>query len=181
MSLRNIHSSGVTLIEVLVSTSILAILLMVAVPSFQSFIIDNRLGVYSNALYSSLVLAKSEAIKRNKRVVVCKSSDGSTCTGTWNEGWIVFVDANNDATVSDGEDVVQISAALDANYSLGGNGNIANYVSYSSEGFTKTTAGSQQGGTFNLCPPSPAPSGNGRDIVISLTGKARIAKVATCS
>ncbi len=176
MTIHRTDSSGVTLIELMVSISILAILLAVAVPSFQNFIIDNRLSSYSNALYSSLVLARSEAIKRNKRVVVCKSSDGASCTGNWEQGWIVFVDTNNDAAVSGGELVVQKSSTLESGYTLTGNNNILNYVSYSSEGFTKTTAGAQQGGTFNLCPPSPAPSGNGRDVVISFTGKARITK-----
>ncbi|MDP2786657.1 MAG: GspH/FimT family pseudopilin [Pseudomonadota bacterium] len=180
MVMRTTYSSGVTLIELLISISILAILLTVAVPSFQTSIVNNRLGTYSNALFSSLILARSEAIKRNKRVVVCKSSDGESCTGNWGQGWIVFVDTNNDATVSSGEVIVQKSGALENNYSLTGNEYIASYVSYSSEGVSKTVSGAMQAGTFELCPPSPAPSGNGRNIVISSTGKPRVEAIATC-
>lgn len=171
---------GVTLIELLVTISILVILMAIAAPSFTTFIVNNRLGNHSTSLYASLILARSEAIKRNKRVVVCKSSDGATCTGNWNQGWIVFVDTNNDAAVSSGENLVQIVPALTSGFTLTGNTNVASYVSYSPDGTNKSTGGAQQAGTLSLCPPSPAENGMGRNVVISATGKARIEEKTDC-
>ncbi|HNB01701.1 MAG TPA: GspH/FimT family pseudopilin, partial [Nitrosomonas sp.] len=96
---------GVTLIELLVTLSVLSILLTIGVPSFNQFSTSSRLNSYSNTLFSHMALARSEAIKRNSRVVVCKSSDGLSCTnsGNWSQGWVVFVDLDNNANISGGE------------------------------------------------------------------------------
>jgi type IV fimbrial biogenesis protein FimT len=115
-----IFSAGVTLVEVLVATAILAILLTVAVPSFQNFIVDNRASAFTNHVYASMLLARSEAIKRNKQVGMCKSSNGASCTGSWNQGWIVFVDADNNGVPDNaGTAILQVNPAHESSYNLG--------------------------------------------------------------
>lgn len=174
---------GVTLIELLVAMSVLSILLTVGVPSFNQFTASTRLNSYANTLFSHMALARSEAIKRNLRVAICKSSDGLSCTssGNWNQGWVVFVDVDNNASISSGEQIITTMPALPTGYSFSGNSNVSNYISYDGQGIPKLTSGGFQSGTITLCPTPPAEGGNGRDVILSSSGRSRIAKITTCS
>src|SRR5688572_23647254 len=102
------RSRGFTLVELLVVLSILAVLVTAAVPLTSSIGRSMKLTALSNALLSQLHLARSEAIKRNGRVAVCKSGDGRSClaAGGWEQGWIVYHDANNNGLHDEAEDVV---------------------------------------------------------------------------
>jgi len=82
---------GFTLIELMVTISIMAILLMIAVPSFQNATLGSKLSSFANNLVSSAHLARSEAIKRNAAVELCVSNNGEECaSGGWEQGWIVL-------------------------------------------------------------------------------------------
>lgn len=168
-------SAGVTLTELLVAISIAAVLLALAVPAFDSITTSSRLTSASNDLLASLYLARSEAIKRNGRAVVCKSAQGASCatTGYWDQGWIVFADADNDAQRDSGETLLLSMAALDASLSMRGNSNVANYVSYGPLGASQLTSGAFQAGTITVCRVS-AVGGEAREIIISATGRPRI-------
>ena len=173
---------GVTLIELLVALSVFSILLAVGVPSFSQFTANNRLNSYANTLFSHLSLARSEAIKRNTRVAICKSMDGSSCasSGDWSQGWIVFVDLNNNANISSDEQIITTMPALAAGYSFSGNANVSDYISYDGQGIPKLTSGGFQSGTIMLCPAAPAAAGSGRDVILSSSGRSRITKITTC-
>jgi type IV fimbrial biogenesis protein FimT len=174
---------GVTLIELLVAMSVLTILLAVGVPSFSQFTANTRLNSYANTMFSHLALARSEAIKRNTRVVICKSPDGSTCAGSgnWNQGWIVFADLDNSGSINGGEQIITAMPALSTGFSFSGNTHVSSYISYDALGMTKLTSGGFQSGTMTLCPAAPAVAGNGREIILSSSGRSRIAKITTCS
>jgi type IV fimbrial biogenesis protein FimT len=86
---------GFTLVELMVTIMVLALLLGIGMPSFRDASLSSRLGAYANDLVASAQLARSEAIKRNAPVTLCASEDGATCAadGTdWNVGWIVIND-----------------------------------------------------------------------------------------
>lgn len=178
------HGRGLTLIELMVTIAIAAILAGLAAPSFRELMASNQLKSHASALLSSLLLARSEALKRNGRVVLCKSASGMACTqdGGWEQGWIIFADANNNAALDAGETVIQRTAALSSGWRLTGNDNILNYVSYSGVGSAKLTSGGFQAGTFTLCQLSTS-GGKARDIVISATGRPTIKQttVASCT
>lgn len=86
---------GFTLIELMVVIAIVAIVSLVALPNFQQLIRSNRVATQTNEMVASLSLARTEAIRRNvsplgnRDVVLCPSTDGLTCSGGWNQGWIV--------------------------------------------------------------------------------------------
>lgn len=178
-----VRTEGMSLVEVLATLAILSILLTVAVSAFDAMITSSRFATSANLYLTSLHLARSEAIKRNGRVALCKSADGATCTanGRWDQGWIVFHDVNNNALADGGEVVLHVYDALPADLALRGNLPVANYVSYGEFGRTQLTSGAFQAGTLTLCRLSLG-AGEARRIVISSTGRPRVEQinVAAC-
>lgn len=175
------RKSGFTLIELVVTVALAAIVLTVGVPAFGTFIKNNRLITSTNALVGALNLARSEAIKRNVRVSVCKSSDGAACTGTgnWEQGWLVFVDSDNDATYDNGtETLLRVQDNIKGNVTMAGNANVSTYVSYVSSGRSQLIDGAFQAGTIKICDDR---TGNvGRQIVISNTGRMHLDSQISC-
>jgi type IV fimbrial biogenesis protein FimT len=100
---NNGTNSGFTLIELMVTIALAAIILTQAVPSFNALVQNNRLISQKNEFISTLNLARSEALKRGTRVTVCASSDKTTCDTTdWEQGWIVFSDHDADNVLDSG-------------------------------------------------------------------------------
>lgn len=89
------RAAGTTLIELMVTISIAAILMTIAVPSFQDMMRNNRASAQVNEFLTTLNLARSEAVKRGASVSVCSSTDSATCRTSdqtnWAGGWILYV------------------------------------------------------------------------------------------
>lgn len=176
------RQSGATLLEVMVALAILTIVLAIAIPSFAALTNSSRLVSATNEMISSLHLARSEAIKRNSRVVACTSATGTSCavSGGWDQGWVVFHDANNNAALDEGETAIMARQALPAGFSLTGNKWISRYISYTPSGATRMISGVLQVGTLTLCNESGVP-GPARLIIISNTGRPRTEKTMLAS
>ncbi|MBP6764888.1 MAG: GspH/FimT family pseudopilin [Rubrivivax sp.] len=112
MPLRN---RGLTLIELMMAVAVAAVLMAIAGPSFQQALNRNRLASVANELTGAVQLARAEAVRANRRVTLCSSSDGSACTSATNTwaGWILFVDTDGDGSRDSGEAVVK-SGTFDA-------------------------------------------------------------------
>lgn len=86
-------SAGLTLIELSMVLALLALLAVLAVPSFQGMLAKRKVQQAAQALLEDVRFAHSEAIKRSRRVEVCKSNDGLSCNpslaGGWAGGWMV--------------------------------------------------------------------------------------------
>src|ERR1700761_9482969 len=97
--------AGFTLIEMLMTIAIAAILMGIAIPSFRYVTNANRIASELNGLLGDLQLARAEAIKEGRTVTVCQSNDGTSCTNstTWQNGWIVFSDPTNVGVYDAGE------------------------------------------------------------------------------
>ena len=177
-------ASGFTLLEMLIVLAISALLLSVAVPSLSSIIDSIKLSSATNVFLSGLHLARSEAIKRNSRVVLCKTSDGVSCAvaGGWEQGWIVFHDANNNGTRESSERLIQRELPLSSSLRLTGNQYVARYVSFTPTGGTRLVGGAFQAGTLTVCRYSPG-GGEARQIILNAAGRPRVQKtaLATCN
>lgn len=175
------RSDGFTLVELLVTTAVLGILLAIAVPSYQQFILNSRMTTQANEFLTMLSFTRAEAVKRNTRVTMCKSSNGTGCsvtaelTASWQPGWIVFVDGATAGIIDGTDTILRVQGALTGGSTLVGDANLINFISYGSNGQTQLASGG--GGTFTLSSPDTAVAG--RHIVLCPgTGRARVDKDA---
>jgi len=91
MLARNRMQRGFTIVELMVSLTLMSMLIYMAVPAFRDAGLPSQLRAIANGMVAATQVARSEAIKRNATVTLCVSSDGATCgTGNWQQGWIVI-------------------------------------------------------------------------------------------
>lgn len=83
------NNKGFTLIELLVTLAILSIVVMIGAPSFQGAMRSSRLTASINEFFTAINLVRSEAVKRNRHVVMRKKDDVN-----WEGGWQIFVDVD---------------------------------------------------------------------------------------
>ena len=169
---------GFTLLELLVTVSIAAVLTALAVPSIAETIKNNRITAQVNEFVGALNFARSEAIKRGVRVSLCKTSDAMTCIrdgagSNWAQGWIMFTNQDMD-NVNDGgsETILKVQDAAQAQITIIGNTFIDDMISYSPNGRIVST------GNIRVCDDRIGEVG--RRIVIVGTGRSRIETI-TCS
>jgi type IV fimbrial biogenesis protein FimT len=110
-----LRSFGFTLIELMVTVSIAAIVLTLGVPGYTEMIQNNRMTTQINEFTAYVNLARSEAIKRGVSVTMCKrNTPGTACdnSASWLAGWIVFADPSNKGTIDTGEEVIRLRESL---------------------------------------------------------------------
>lgn len=168
------EETGFTLTELITTIAIAALLIGIAVPAFQETIASSRLTSAANQFIAALNLARSEAIKRNIRVTVCPSNNQATCTGgsQYEQGWIVFVDGDNNGAIAAATDLIQATTALPTGLTLTNTTIPDAFISYTSSGSSKRATGGFQAGTLTLC--KTGYTTQSRRIVIAQGGRAQV-------
>lgn len=131
--------AGFTMTELLVTMGIAAMLMAIGVPSYRYVTYSNRATTEINSLLGDLQYARSEAVKEGWAVSVCPAStDYSSCvlTTSWQSGWIIFSDVNNDHTIASSDNILRVrqkltSSAQDTLVS----DNTMQFVTFNREGF----------------------------------------------
>jgi len=167
--------TGFTLLELIITMAIAAILLTIAVPNFQTTIANNRLATQTNSLVTDINITRSEAVKRGTSVVLCSSADPNAvapaCLGAgnaWTSGWIVFVNGTGDVNPN------QFSNATDTlikvSQAIGGTATILTAGALNI--FTYNGDGTSAAATFSIC--DNRGEAFGRQVQIRATGRPRL-------
>jgi type IV fimbrial biogenesis protein FimT len=111
MRSRRSRIAGYTLIELMTTVAIVAILLGFAAPAFQEFIVNYRTSVQTNDLLADLALARSEAVKLARR------SEVRAELGGWTNGWVVGTDLNADGNI-DGDEIIKRHGPAEPDFTI---------------------------------------------------------------
>jgi len=153
------HSiEGITLLELMVTIVVGAILMSIAVPSFNTLIQSNRLTAHANEFSTTANLARSEAIKRGQNMII-RSQSGTN----WSDGWVL---------VSGSGETLRRTTAMDGTTTF--TSNSTGTITYNPRGFT--TLGAEE--SFTLC---HADLTTGRRIRIAITGRISVLEISPCS
>tara|TARA_Y100000766_G_scaffold205920_1_gene177719 strand:+ start:914 stop:1435 length:522 start_codon:yes stop_codon:yes gene_type:complete len=132
---------GLSLIELLVALSIGAIIMVFALPGFESIIRHNQAQQLAGEWASALRYARSEAIQRAHGVSICPSAntDYSSCGSNWSMGWIIFPNENEDTVMNndDTEFPLRVHRQLSNNLTLTAQPSNT-LITFSSRGFVDT-------------------------------------------
>lgn len=111
--MKNSRQAGFTLVELMFSILVLAVLLGIGVPNFRDFLRNSTMASETNDLISGINLARSESIKRRGPVTLCSgTAAGCVGGGDFSDGWVVFVDENADGALGGTEEVLRVHPAL---------------------------------------------------------------------
>ena len=171
-------AAGFTLLELVVVLVLAAILVALAVPSFRTMTQDSRRDAAVQDLVADLAFARSEALRRNTAITLCRSSDGTTCATSgdgYQRGWIVFPDGTGTGThATDGsEPVLRRHDAIGNDITVNSSGNTLNRVTFNA------TLRSLNG-TLVIC--DARGTTYGRNIVVDVVGRTRTdTSVSSCT
>ena len=152
---------GFTLVELMITVAVLAVIAAIAAPSMTGLLNSNRLNGQANEMVSGLQLARSEAIRRNAPVLVCASNDGATCanSGAWDR-WIVLGQAN----ATDAAEVIRDTSAGSLTQISGPRTGIR----FAPSGMLPAQA------VVTVCIPTDNPSLNQRAVTVAVGGGTRV-------
>lgn len=161
--------TGFTLIELMVTVVIVAILVTVGVPSFIDMVKNNRISSQASDFTTALMLARSEAVRRGS--IVCVKRKGTTA-GSWNAGWDVFPETSGETNCATVANVIQSHDALSGSHTLNVGDPFKDYIRYNALGVAVDANGAPAGSAdFRLCRGTTANDiANSRLITISATG-----------
>ena len=152
------RQTGFTLVELMITLAVAAILLTVGIPSFRDFIMNNRLVSQANEFAAAINLARSAAIKQQRNAYIT-----STAGTNWANGWTVWVD-NNSSNAQDASEVLRVTQAFNANNT---------FTSTGKTQFRYSPSGLVDGAdTLTLC--DNRTGERGRQISVSAAGRVNI-------
>jgi type IV fimbrial biogenesis protein FimT len=145
---RSQHQCGFTLVELMVTVAVAALLVGLAAPTFRDMSIRNRLSTYTSDLIATIGYTRSEAVRRGVPVSICRSDDQETCTGTWSDGWIIFADPNGDGDRDDDDEteaLLKVYSVGAPNFAFGADDSFEDSITFRADGAATAT------GMFAIC------------------------------
>ena len=164
------NRNGFTLIDLITTLSIISILLAVGLPNFSAQVKQAQVKTATYELMEAIALTRTQAVMSSKRTTISKQDE-------WNEGWVIFMDTNNDGRHDADEKLIQTQEKLKG-IKIIANRPVSNNVSYIGTGESRTASGTDgggfQAGTFTICPTA---NGKGFQLVLARGGRVRVAEI----
>jgi len=140
--------NGFTLYELLITMLIVGVVLSLGVPNMTEFTRNSRITTTANDLHAAFQVARSEAPRGKTNITICASANSmaaaADCGGTWDQGFIVFIDINGDLLRNGvGETVLRAHPAVADGVSLAV-ANDATYFSYAPSGMGRGNVNGNQ-------------------------------------
>jgi type IV fimbrial biogenesis protein FimT len=147
---------GITIVELVISLAVVSVLVTTGVPAFSNFIQSNRLSDSAFDLFGTINLARSEAVKRRTRVVLCRTGNPDAATpscggsaNTWTKGWLVFASGDGNNTYESATDTLLGTGRVgSSNVTVITNTTSDNNLEYNSDGTTNESGGTAR---FAVC------------------------------
>lgn len=155
--------AGFTLVELMVTLVVAAVVLGIAVPNFTGMVNSSRLAAQANELVTGIQLARSEAIRLNRQVRFCGSTDGVNCVaaGDWTQ-WLVLRADNN---------TLLHSGAVNASTRVWGD---VPALNFRSDGLAHQPNGALVNTSLHVCMPVTRPAQNIRQVTLSAGGRTSV-------
>ena len=178
-NIKTLSANGFTFIELMIVMTMVAVMAAIALPNIGQFIANNRLKSQMYNMLESINIARTEAVKRKVKIVMCRSADPTAtppvCGGTantWTSGWIVYArgdTADADETYTVGVDtIVGIGNAADDTVNVMSNGEGNRFLIYKPDGSL------DEDGTVEYAICDNRGIDYGKKISIALVGRASI-------
>lgn len=177
MKTNRVTANGFTLIELIVTIALVAILMAVAVPNLMTFQRNSQLTTFANNMLATINMAKSEAMKRGRDIVIAPLVGSN-----WKTGMIVFIDTNNDRTYQSGTDDLILENSTSApDYLTVTPNNAPNasppYIRFDAQGYPKPAGSDLRNFAFSIVRNDVTGSGaiqQTRYLLVAITGRARV-------
>jgi type IV fimbrial biogenesis protein FimT len=167
-----VRQRGATLLEIVTVIAMIAVIAALAVPSFQSLVLQNRVTATVNDLSRDIGFARTQAVAMGRSVVLCVSTDQISCTGgSWQQGWIVWVDKDQNGTRdTDNEPLLRAVPAIPSSITTI---TASGFASATTLVFTPMGELAVGAGSFKICSPDKSV---GRLLSVAGTGVSQIVK-----
>ena len=159
------HQNGFTLLEMLVTVAILAILVGVVAPSINTILVKNRVTGDINTLSAIAQQARFSAVNEQFDVILCPTTNYDTCVNDWANAKMIFIDENSNGSRDSSESLIASSDPLNTGNTING---ISGAISFSEQGSISTSA------TITICPKSKDTS-YASALLLSLYGRISVA------
>ena len=184
------QQNGFTLIELMVTIMVMAIVLGIGIPSMTDCVRNSRVTGTANDLLAAMHVARSAAVSRRAPTTVCRSANPMAATPTCGAGtgWVVYVDANDvdgdglpdgDGALNAGEEILLANQGPPDSITITTTPAGSSFVSYASTGFLRSVGGTASATGFVLCDSrgneiTAGANSAARAIVVSPTGRPQI-------
>lgn len=180
--MKRTRQHGFTIYELLITMLMIGIILSIGVPSMTSFTQNSRMSGTANDLHASFQLARSESARSKSNIMICASANSMdaepACGGSFGDGWIIFIDVNDDQDRAAGgdENVLRAHPGASAGITIATNGG-TNFFGYAPTGLGRADLGGVMVSQVRICDErgnTPAVAGDSaaRLLVVTPIGRA---------
>ena len=163
--------NGITLTELLITLSLCAIVMGISAPGLRHVVVKQQGEKTLNTIAKAISTGRTAAIRSGDTVTVCRSSDGNSCSGSWDQGLIVFTDRNADRKINGSDQILQ-------QVRFGAIDGIIRWRAFQNRQYLQINSRGQimhQNGNFTYCPTSKEDA-LVHQILINGTGRIRFAQ-----